>query len=120
MDTPGFDDPEKNRDAEIISELAEKLQSMNEIHQILIAANGTNPRLDGSMKAMIDIFQRMFTPQIWDNIGIVFTKLHMDKILVFKEILKVKFSILTLKYASLLISDNHLSNHIVWIWVSTQ
>ena len=79
IDSPGFDDPEKNQDAEIISDLVDKLQDMNEVHQILIAVNGTNPRLDGSMKAMIDIFQRMFTTQIWENIGIVFTKLPMDQ-----------------------------------------
>ena len=28
IDTPGFNDPEKNNDAEIISDLAEKLTSM--------------------------------------------------------------------------------------------
>lgn len=79
IDTPGFDDPSKNQDAQIISNLVEELLNMKEVHQILIAVNGTNPRLDGSMKAMIDIFQRMFTPKIWGNIGIVFTKLSMDK-----------------------------------------
>ena len=79
IDTPGFDDPKKHHDATIISGLVDKLKGMKEVHQILIAVNGTNPRLDGSMKAMIDIFQRMFTKDIWENIGIVFTKLSMDK-----------------------------------------
>ena len=79
IDTPGFDDPKKHHDATIISSLVDKLKTMKEVHQILIAVNGTNPRLDGSMKAMIDIFQRMFTKDIWANIGIVFTKLSMDK-----------------------------------------
>ena len=30
------------------------------------------------MTAMIKIFQGMFTPKIWENIAIVFTKLPMD------------------------------------------
>ena len=80
IDTPGFDDPTKNHDAVIISDLVETLaENFGGIHQILIAVNGTNPRLDGSMKAMIDIFQGMFTEKIWDHIGIVFTKLSMDR-----------------------------------------
>ena len=80
IDTPGFDDPTKNQDAEIIANLVETLtQNFGGIHQILIAVNGTNPRLDGSMKAMISLFQGMFTERIWGHIGIVFTKIRMDK-----------------------------------------
>ena len=79
IDTPGFDDPKTNQDAKIISDLVDRLKDIKQVNQILIAVNGSNPRLEQSMTAMIKIFQGMFTPKIWENIGIVFTKLPMDK-----------------------------------------
>ena len=79
VDSPGFDDPKNESDAIIISDLVDELKQMKGVNQILIAVNGMNPRLDRSMQAMINIFQQMFSPKIWENIGIVFTHLVMDK-----------------------------------------
>ena len=55
IDTIGFDDPDKDDDAKIIAELVLKLKNL-----FVIAVNGQNPRLDGSLLEMIRIFEGMF------------------------------------------------------------
>ena len=58
IDTIGFDDPSQNRDAEIIAELVTKLRdNCDHVNLFMIAVNGQNPRLDGSLIGMIRIFE---------------------------------------------------------------
>ena len=80
IDTIGFDDPDKNDDAEIIAELVDKLnKACDYVNLFVIAVNGQNPRLDGSLIAIIKIFEGMFTEQFWKQVVIVFTRMPMDK-----------------------------------------
>ena len=61
IDTMGFDDPSKDHDAEIIAELVHKLhKGCDYVHLFVIAVNGQNPRLDGSLVSMTKIFEGMF------------------------------------------------------------
>ena len=79
IDTIGFDDPTKDHDAQIIAELVLQLQkNCDYINTFVMAVNGQNPRLDGSLLQMIRIFEKMFTEKFWDQVVIVFTRLHMD------------------------------------------
>ena len=63
IDTIGFDDPNNDTDTKIITELVDRLQNgCDEVNLFLIAINGTEPRLDGSLLAMIKIFEvRIFS-----------------------------------------------------------
>jgi len=80
IDTIGFNDPTKNEDAEIIADLVTKLKNkVDYINTFVIAVNGTDPRLDGSLIAMIKIFEEMFGKEFWKQTLIVFTKLQMSK-----------------------------------------
>ena len=61
IDTIGFDDPTKDHDAEIIAELAVKLNTgCDYVNLFVLAVNGQNPRLDGSLLKMIRILEGMF------------------------------------------------------------
>ena len=51
---------------------------MEYVNYILIALDGNNPRIDGSLLSMLKIFESMFSTKIWQHVGIVFTKLCMD------------------------------------------
>ena len=44
----------------------------------MIAVNGQDPRLDGSLVTMIHIFEEMFGREFWGQTAIVFTRLSMD------------------------------------------
>jgi len=80
IDTIGFDDPNNDTDVKIIAELVDKLMNnCDKVHLFIIAVNGQAPRLDGSLVAMIKIFQEMFTEEFWDRCCIVFTRVPMDK-----------------------------------------
>jgi len=58
IDTIGFDDPNNDTDVKIIAELVDKLMNnCDKVHLFIIAVNGQAPRLDGSLVAMIKIFQ---------------------------------------------------------------
>ena len=58
IDTIGFDDPNKDTDADIIAELIDKLKNnCDYVNLIILAINGTNPRLDKSLISMIEVFQ---------------------------------------------------------------
>ena len=58
IDTIGFDDPDNDTDAKIISELVDKLtKKCDRVHLFVIAVNGQNPRMDGSLVAMLKIFK---------------------------------------------------------------
>ena len=62
IDTIGFDDPNNDTDIKIIAELVDKLMNKcDKIHLFIIAVNGQAPRLDGSLVAMLKIFQ------VWMN-----------------------------------------------------
>ena len=80
VDTIGFDDPTKDHDAKIIADLVLQLQqNCDYVNTFVMAVNGQNPRLDGSLLQMIKIFEKMFTSKFWDQVVVVFTRLHMDK-----------------------------------------
>ena len=79
IDTVGFDDPERDTDATIISDLVIKLRTKCDyVNLFVIAANGQDPRLDGSLIGMIRIFEGMFGAKFWSQAVIVFTRLRMD------------------------------------------
>ena len=80
IDTIGFDDPTKDHDAKIIADLVLQLQqNCDYVNTFVMAVNGQNPRLDGSLLQMIKIFEKMFTAKFWDQVVVVFTRLHMDR-----------------------------------------
>ena len=60
MDTPGLNDPTPGKDSLNIAEMAEELKKMKHVNVFLIVFNGSNPRFDHSLIAMIKIFQGMF------------------------------------------------------------
>ena len=80
IDTIGFDDPNDDTDARIIAELVDKLKnSCDSVHLFGIAVNGQSPRLDGSLVAMIKIFEEMFGEQFWKQCVLIFTRMPMDE-----------------------------------------
>ena len=60
VDTPGLNDPTPGKDSLNIAEMAEELKKMKHVNVFLIVFNGSNPRFDHSLIAMIKIFQGMF------------------------------------------------------------
>ena len=62
IDTIGFDfDPNNDTDVRIIAELVSKLKNnCDYVNLFGIAVNGQAPRIDGSLVAMIKIFEEMF------------------------------------------------------------
>ena len=79
IDTIGFDDPDNDTDANIISELVMKLKNkVDYVNLFIIAVNGQNPRLDSALVGMIKIFEGMFGQEFWNQAVIVFTRLSMD------------------------------------------
>ena len=80
IDTIGFDDPSTDNDAETIAELIDKLKNAcDHVNCFVLAVNGQNPRLDGSLVAMIRLFEGMFGPNFWKQMVVVFTRMSMDK-----------------------------------------
>ena len=56
IDTIGFDDPNKDTDATIISDLVVKLKNnCDYVNLFLITVNGQDPRLDGSLIGMLKV-----------------------------------------------------------------
>ena len=79
IDTIGFDDPNNDVDANIISELVLRLKNdCDHVNLFIIAVNGQNPRLDASLIGMIRIFEGMFGEKFWNQVVLVFTRLPMD------------------------------------------
>ena len=79
IDTIGFDDATRNDDASIIAELVDKLNHQcDHVNLFMIAVNGQNPRLDGSLVTMIKIFEGMFTKDFWKQVVVIFTRVSMD------------------------------------------
>merc|ERR1712210_416929 len=80
IDTIGFDDPDKDDDAKIIAELALKLKNgCDFVNLFVIAVNGQNPRLDGSLVGMIKVFEGMFGQDFWKQVVVLFTRMPMDE-----------------------------------------
>ena len=80
IDTIGFDDPTKDHDAEIIADLVVKLKTRCDyVNLFVLAVNGQNPRLDGSLLTMIRILEGMFSKQFWNQVVLVFTQLPMSE-----------------------------------------
>ena len=79
VDTIGFDDPNNDTDANIISELVVKLKNnCDHVNLFIVAVNGQNPRLDASLVGMIKIIEGMFGEKFWSQVLLVFTRLQMD------------------------------------------
>ena len=58
IDTIGFDDPKNDTDAIIIAELMDKLMNYcDKVDVCAIVVNGQNPRLEGSLVAVLEILQ---------------------------------------------------------------
>ena len=75
-----FDYQEYRQNPSLFSECFNKLLDNRTISRILITINGTNTRLDRSTINMLQTLQEMFPPKLLENnIGIVFTKVKMNK-----------------------------------------
>jgi len=80
IDTIGFDDPKNDTDMKIIAELVSKLKNnCDYVNLFGIAVNGQAPRLDGSLIAMIMIFEEMFGKEFWKQCVLLFTRIPMNK-----------------------------------------
>ena len=80
IDTIGFDDPRNDTDVKIIAELVSKLKNnCDYVNLFGIAINGQAPRLDGSLVAMIKIFEEMFGQGFWKQCVLLFTKIPMNQ-----------------------------------------
>merc|ERR1712037_439765 len=80
IDTIGFDDPDKDDDAKIIAELVLRLKhGCDFVNLFIIAVNGQNPRLDGSLVGMIKVFEGMFGQDFWKQVVVLFTRMPMDE-----------------------------------------
>merc|ERR1712037_1006293 len=80
IDTIGFDDPDTDDDAKIIAELVLKLKhGCDFVNLFVIAVNGQNPRLDGSLVGMIKVFEGMFGQDFWKQVVVLFTRMPMDE-----------------------------------------
>jgi predicted GTPase len=80
IDTMGFDDPNQDTDVRIIAELVFKLKNKCDgVNMFGIAVNGQSPRLDGSLIAMIKIFEEMFGGEFWKHCVLIFTRMRMNK-----------------------------------------
>merc|ERR1712037_273725 len=80
IDTIGFDDPDTDDDAKIIAELVLKLKNgCDFVNLFVIAVNGQNPRLDGSLVGMIKVFEGMFGQDFWKQVVVLFTRMPMDE-----------------------------------------
>ena len=79
IDTIGFDDPKNDTDVRIIAELVSKLKNnCDYVNLFGIAVNGQAPRLDGSLVAMIKIFEEMFGQRFWKQCVLLFTRISMN------------------------------------------
>ena len=69
------------RDSLHIAEMVKELKQLEYINAFLILFNAQNPRLDESLRAMIDIFTQIFgRERFFDNVIIVFTRWeHSEK-----------------------------------------
>ena len=80
IDTMGFDDPDSDTDITIIAELVTTLKNnCSNVNLFGIAVNGQSPRLDGSLVAMIKIFEEMFGDDFWRQCVIIFTRMPMNE-----------------------------------------
>ena len=76
----GFDDPDSDTDITIIAELVTTLKNnCSNVNLFGIAVNGQSPRLDGSLVAMIKIFEEMFGDDFWRQCVIIFTRMPMNE-----------------------------------------
>ena len=80
IDTIGFDDPKNDTDVRIIAELVSKLKNnCDYVNLFGIAVNGQAPRIDGSLVAMIKIFEEMFGRAFWNQCVLLFTRVSMNE-----------------------------------------
>ena len=79
IDTLGWPNSSSFRGNDMQPDIASILKDLKHIHQILLVVDGTDPRIDGTMKSMINHLTCSLTPDIWKNIGIVFSKVPMSK-----------------------------------------
>ena len=69
------------KDSLHIAEMVKELKQLEYINAFLILFNAQNPRLDESLRAMIDIFTQIFgRERFFDNVVLVFTRWeHSEK-----------------------------------------
>ena len=78
--TIGLGDP-SGKDSVNIADMVNELKQLEYINAFLILFNAQNPRLDESLRAMIDIFTQIFgRERFFDNVVLVFTQWdHSEK-----------------------------------------
>jgi len=80
IDTMGFDDGDRDTDLPIIKELGNTLKKKcNNVNLFGITVNGADPRLNGSIIAMLEIFRQMFQERFWKQCVIIFTHMKMSE-----------------------------------------
>ena len=80
IDTPGLNDPEPGRDTINIAEMISELKKLRNITLFLIMINGSNPRFDQSLIAMLKLFIDMFGEGFLENNTVfVFSNWSFDK-----------------------------------------
>ena len=81
IDTVGFDGQSENeQEAKVIYELVASLQTKcDNVHLFLVVVNGQNCRAEGSLVAMLRLFEEFFGEKFWKSVVIVFTRIRMDK-----------------------------------------
>ena len=74
LSLPGLGDP-SGKDSLHIAEMVKELKQLEYINSFLILFNAQNPRLDESLRAMVDIFTQIFgRDRFFDNVILVFTR----------------------------------------------
>ena len=82
IDTVGFDGRnEKDKEAKAIYDLVADLKTKcDKIHLFLIVVNGSTRRVEGSLIAMLRLFEELFGEKFWKNVVIIINFLKMDRV----------------------------------------
>jgi len=75
IDTPGLGD---ENDEKNVYNMIEKLEQ-NKINAFAIVINGSNPRFDTFLYAMLQLFTELFDPKFFHNVLIIFTRWPYSK-----------------------------------------
>ena len=80
IDTVGFDDPNNDTDVLTIAELVTKLRNgCDFIDAFGITINGQLRRVEGSLVAMLKVFEEMFGENFWKKAVLLLTHCSMDE-----------------------------------------
>jgi len=73
VDTPGASDPE-GRDQQFFEDVVKFLRSLSAgVHAFLIIFNGVEPRYNQNMQKLLQLVERMLSPDFWSRAVLVFT-----------------------------------------------